>query len=208
MAAADKIPVNAQINPANPRVCLFTVGKPLFPGGSFNCPDAERAKGSPLLIALFGLPGIVQVWVADDRLTVEKNSDEPWPILGRRVADTVRTLIRAGVQPLVAPPKQKPGASGLLRRVEEILEREINPRIAAHGGRVDVREVKDGIAYLTMSGGCQGCTAAAMTLRSGVESAILSRVPEIAEIVDVTNHGAGDHPYYKSGQDAKSPFQS
>jgi Fe-S cluster biogenesis protein NfuA len=117
-------------------------------------------------------------------------------------------LIRAGVSPLVSPPKEKPGARGLLRRVEEILEREINPRIAAHGGRVDVKEVKDGVAYLTMSGGCQGCTAAAMTLRSGVESAILSRVPEIAEIVDVTNHGAGDHPYYKSGQEGRSPLQS
>ena len=160
------------------------------------------------MVALFGLPGVVQVWVADDRLTVEKNSDEPWPVLGRKIADTVRTLIRAGVSPLVSPPKEKPGARGLLRRVEEILEREINPRIAAHGGRVDVKEVKDGVAYLTMSGGCQGCTAAAMTLRSGVESAILSRVPEIAEIVDVTNHGAGDHPYYKSGQEGRSPLQS
>ena len=77
-----------------------------------------------------------------------------------------------------------------------MLDRAAKPAIAAHGGRVDVVDVVDGELRLRMSGGCQGCAASTATLRDGVERMVRAAVPEIARIVDVTDHDAGLTPYY------------
>lgn len=81
-------------------------------------------------------------------------------------------------------------------RVGELLANEINPALAAHGGRADLVGVENGVAYVNMSGGCQGCGLAAATLRDGIQAMILDAVPEITEVVDATDHAAGTNPYY------------
>jgi Fe/S biogenesis protein NfuA len=81
-----------------------------------------------------------------------------------------------------------------------VLEEEINPAIAAHGGRADLVAVDEGVAYLRLSGGCQGCGLASVTLSQGIEVAILDGVPEIESVVDVTDHASGDNPYFESAK--------
>jgi Fe/S biogenesis protein NfuA len=81
-----------------------------------------------------------------------------------------------------------------------ILDTEINPAIAAHGGRADLVAVEDRVAYVRMSGGCQGCGLAAVTLSQGIEVAILDAVPEIESVIDTTDHASGDNPYYESAK--------
>jgi Fe/S biogenesis protein NfuA len=81
-----------------------------------------------------------------------------------------------------------------------VLDSEINPAIAAHGGRADLVAVDDGVAYLRLSGGCQGCGLASVTLSQGIEVAILDGVPEIESVVDVTDHASGDNPYFESAK--------
>jgi Fe/S biogenesis protein NfuA len=88
-------------------------------------------------------------------------------------------------------------------RIEQLLEQQINPALAAHGGfasLVEVVEAADGIvgarAVITMGGGCQGCAVSAVTLREGIQRAILEHIPEVAEVVDVTDHEAGANPFY------------
>jgi Fe/S biogenesis protein NfuA len=82
------------------------------------------------------------------------------------------------------------------RAVQEVLDTRINPGVGAHGGRVSLVEVRDGSAYVRLGGGCQGCAAVNLTLRKGVESAILSAVPQVTAVVDVTDHAAGANPFY------------
>lgn len=82
-------------------------------------------------------------------------------------------------------------------RVTQVLDRQVNPSIAAHGGRADLVAVEDGSAYLRLSGGCAGCGMASVTLSQGIEVAIMQSVPEITRIVDVTDHAAGTNPYYE-----------
>ena len=98
------------------------------------------------------------------------------------------------------PPVSATGTAGvsgpLAERVQEVMDRLINPRIAAHGGMVEVVDVTDDTLYVRMSGGCQGCSASAMTLRMGVERMVKEEVPEIREVVDLTDHHAGANPYY------------
>ena len=86
------------------------------------------------------------------------------------------------------------------QRVVQVLEEQINPAIAAHGGYAELVAVEDTIAYLRLSGGCQGCGLAAVTLSQGIEVAILDSVPEITEVVDVTDHASGDNPFYEAAK--------
>lgn len=88
----------------------------------------------------------------------------------------------------------------LPQRVLQVLDEQINPAIAAHGGRADLVAVEEGIAYLRLSGGCQGCGLAAVTLSQGIEVAILDAIPEITSVVDVTDHASGANPYFESAK--------
>jgi Fe/S biogenesis protein NfuA len=97
----------------------------------------------------------------------------------------------------------RPGAdlSGEIpQRVIQVLEEQINPAIASHGGYAELVAVEDSIAYLRMGGGCQGCGMAAVTLSQGIEVAILDMVPEITEVIDVTDHASGANPYYEAAK--------
>ncbi len=85
------------------------------------------------------------------------------------------------------------------RRVQEVIDRQINPGVGSHGGMVTLVDVKDGAAYMRFGGGCQGCAAVDVTLKQGVETAVRTAVPEISAIVDVTDHEAGVNPYYQHG---------
>jgi len=86
------------------------------------------------------------------------------------------------------------------QRVIQVLEQQSNPAIASHGGHAELVAVEESIAYLRLSGGCQGCGMAAVTLSQGIEVAILDMVPEITEVVDVTDHATGENPYYEAAK--------
>ena len=82
-------------------------------------------------------------------------------------------------------------------RVQELIDSTINPAVAGHGGFIELLDVKDNKVYLAMGGGCQGCGAADVTLRSGIERLIKEELPEVEEILDATDHAAGANPYYQ-----------
>jgi Fe/S biogenesis protein NfuA len=81
-------------------------------------------------------------------------------------------------------------------RVTQLLDQQINPALAAHGGFARLEGIDGEQAFVTMGGGCQGCAVSAMTLRDGIQASILEAIPEITEVVDVTDHDAGETPYY------------
>jgi Fe/S biogenesis protein NfuA len=108
----------------------------------------------------------------------------------------IRNPNRPQASPAMAGPP--PDLSGdVAQRVIQVLDAQVNPSIAAHGGRADLVAVEDGAAYLRLSGGCAGCGMAAVTLSQGIEVAIQQSVPEIVRIVDVTDHASGTNPYYE-----------
>lgn len=84
------------------------------------------------------------------------------------------------------------------RRVTEVLERSINPAIAGHGGRADLvaMDERELVAYLALSGGCQGCAMSRATLANGIEVQLREAIPELVGVVDVTDHASGATPYY------------
>ncbi len=88
-------------------------------------------------------------------------------------------------------------SDSLAQRVVSVLEEQVNPSIAAHGGRADLVAVEDASVYLRLSGGCQGCGMAKATLSQGIEVILRDAIPELANIVDVTDHADGTNPYYE-----------
>ncbi|MDE2746213.1 MAG: NifU family protein [Chloroflexota bacterium] len=85
----------------------------------------------------------------------------------------------------------------LAQAIQQIFDEQVNPQIAAHGGYVQLLEVKGSKAYIEMGGGCQGCGMANVTLKQGVEVAVKEQLPEIDELIDVTDHQSGENPYYQ-----------
>lgn len=81
-------------------------------------------------------------------------------------------------------------------KVQQLLAEAINPGLAAHGGYTSLVGVDGDKVFLTMGGGCQGCSLSAATMVQGIQAAILEAIPEITEVIDATDHTAGENPFY------------
>lgn len=121
---------------------------------------------------------------------------------GSRI-DWIETLTESGFKvenPNLAPIGSNPLEGPLTDRVLQAIDQFVNPGVAQHGGQVTLIEVRDLIVYIRMSGGCQGCGMASVTLSQGIERILREQVPEIKGIEDVTNHGAGQNPYFSASK--------
>ena len=95
--------------------------------------------------------------------------------------------------------------AGLAERVRHVLDSEINPQIASHGGRVSLVEIApENIVVLRFGGGCHGCGMADVTLKQGIEKTLRSRLPEITQVRDATDHASGSAPYYRGERGASA----
>ena len=95
--------------------------------------------------------------------------------------------------------------AGMIARVQYVLDAEVNPQIAAHGGRVSLVEVTaDGVVWLRFGGGCHGCGMADVTLKQGIETTLMARVPQITAVRDATDHSTGSQPYYAQAGEGDS----
>lgn len=82
--------------------------------------------------------------------------------------------------------------------IEAVISTDVNPSLAAHGGFVTyVGHDEEGVAYLTMGGGCHGCSMSKMTMLDGVQTTLIEQVPGVVKVRDVTDHATGANPYYK-----------
>ena len=182
----------------NPATCKFTVDRAVYPGGSAYFGNRSTAASSPLAAKLFEIPEIENVLIADNQITVTKSGYDPWPAVGKQVGATIREHVRSG-QPAVSEEFQRalPSESEIRKKVQRVLDTEINPAVGSHGGWVELIDVKTNSIYIRMGGGCQGCGSADVTLKQGIEKSIRDMVPQIGEILDTTDHAAGRNPYYQ-----------
>lgn len=198
-SALSSITIRAETSVADPDSCKFTVSRTVHPGGPFFFDSPKGAAGSPLVERLFALPGVAHVLVADNVLTVGKVGSASWSALRAEVGAVIRTQLLTGVRAILEAPRSPPGNRNddeIRQVVQELLDRETNPSIAAHGGEMSIVDVKDRNLYIAMSGGCQGCAASQITLRQGFELMIRRVAPEVVDIIDTTDHATGSSPFY------------
>ena len=85
----------------------------------------------------------------------------------------------------------------MIRQLEKLLDEQIRPSLASHGGNVEIVDYDNDKLFLKMSGGCQGCSSSSATLKDGIERLIKQKYPEVQEVIDLTDHATGENPYYK-----------
>ena len=98
-------------------------------------------------------------------------------------------------------PEDLPELTGeLAEKVKTVLETQINPAIASHGGVAQLVGVEGQDIYLKLGGGCQGCGMAQVTLTQGIETSLRQAIPEIGNIIDATDHASGNNPYFEASK--------
>jgi Fe-S cluster biogenesis protein NfuA len=192
---SDEIRITGEPSSSGDR-CRFVVDRPLVPDGSAHFQDPDQAaRHSPLAAELLALPGVASALIADNVVTVSAAHAVDWPALD--IGNVIRKHLRSG-GPSVAPEyfESLPSEGDLKWAISDLFEREINPAVAQHGGYVELIDVKKNNVYLRLGGGCQGCGAADVTLKQGIERAIRDLAPSVGEILDTTDHASGRNPYY------------
>lgn len=178
-------------------ICRFVVDPPVYPGGAIHCAGKDKTTYSPLAERIFDLPGVAEVLIADDAVTVTTRETPDWGDLGSKIATVIRHQIDSGV-PCVAEEHKSnlPSPEAVREKVQMLIDSAITPAVASHGGSVTLLDIRGNNVYLEFGGGCQGCGMAHVTLKHGVERLIREQVPEVGVILDTTDHAGGSNPYY------------
>lgn len=166
------------------RIFLDQPGSPTADVSIAFCPPGEHRAGDiPLKFDAFTLFVDRLSASALDEADIDYKDDK----LGGQLAITVPNL--RGPKPA--------GNASLADRVNYILHNEVNPNLASHGGMVTLVEITDKQeVVLRFGGGCHGCGMVDVTLKQGIEKALMSQLPEISAVMDVTDHSKGENPYY------------
>jgi Fe-S cluster biogenesis protein NfuA len=180
------------------RIRRFVVetGEPLAPPGRHHYMSADEARGNPVAEAVLAVPGVQEAMIENDSVLVLRREAFSWDDLEDRVGYAITTGLHASA----AGPSEPGAALGddqIYEIVERMFRRDVNPAVAQHGGRVELIDVQDGTVVVRMMGGCQGCGMANVTLRQGIESQLRRVIPQLRGIQDITDHAAGENPYFK-----------
>jgi NFU1 iron-sulfur cluster scaffold homolog, mitochondrial len=202
------IQIATEIDRRNPRICRFTSDRTLYIGTK-TCTHVEEARGIPLAENLMQFPGVAKIQLIGHLLVVTRTEDGEWSDLANEIEATLtaylisdQALTREDVheQMMLIGKNTK-------EKLQYLVDTQINPGVAEHGGAVQIVDIRDRNLYLRLHGGCQGCGAADFTLRQNIETIVKRAVPEIDQIIDLTNHGAGTNPYYQK-TDSRMPALS
>ncbi len=168
---------------------MLTMDRSVSPGKSVHFTSAVEAEGWPLIQKLFGVEAVESVLLRDNFAIVARTEAGKWatlvPALTATIQDYFSTLST----------EESEDELSLRQRVQAVLDQEVNPGVANHGGVITLARVEGTRVYLHMGGGCQGCGMASVTMREGIEHLIRAKVPEVTEILDHTDHSAGTNPY-------------
>jgi Fe-S cluster biogenesis protein NfuA len=197
----DEITITSDVDKRNPALCRFTLDRTLYIGTK-TIDDETEARGMPLAEKLFEIEGVDRIQLIGRLLVVTKSEAAAWDAITGRVEAVLTAYFVSGLA--LSPDEIRDHmmlvGRGTKEKVQYLIDRQINPGVAAHAGFVELIDVRGDTVYLRLGGGCQGCGAADFTLRQGIESVIRREVPEIRRVLDITDHAAGAHPYYRKDE--------
>ncbi len=187
--------------PKDDSTCRFIVDRAVYPDGSVYFGEKMRAAGSPLAEKIFEIDGVQTVLIQDSVVTVSASTSGNWTPVAKQVGVAIRAVLASGEKPVADDVlANMPAPDAIRQKVLDVLNNEINPAVAAHGGWVELIDVKGNEVFIKMGGGCQGCGMADVTLKQGVEKSIRLAIPEVGAIMDTTDHATGRNPYYEASK--------
>jgi Fe-S cluster biogenesis protein NfuA len=195
---SDEILIKAQPSATGDQ-CIFMVNRTLMEGHSWFFANFENAAESPLAEALFSLDDVETALVLGSTLTVTRKDKTivDWRPLAKDVGAAVRGVLEQGGA-LIAEKiiQELPTEASIREGIQKVIDVEVNPGVAGHGGNVTLLDVKGNTVTIQMGGGCQGCSAADLTLKQGIHTSFRNAVPKVGAILDETDHSAGVNPYF------------
>jgi len=179
--------------------CMFTVNRALMKDASWYFDSFESAAESSLAESLFSLDDVETVLVCESTVTVTRKDKTlvDWIALAKEVGATIRSAIEEGGCLIAEKITSSIPSEDLIReKIQKVIDEEVNPGVAGHGGQINLLAVKGNSVTIQMGGGCQGCSAADLTLKQGIHTSFRKAVPEVGAIFDETDHTAGLNPYF------------
>jgi Fe-S cluster biogenesis protein NfuA len=164
--------------------CIVTLDQVVGPATTVMFENETDAEDWPLMRELIVLEGVDALMVQDKMIIITR-VEKTWAELVPVCAEVIRRHFGDQVP------------NDLRERVQRVLDADINPAVSAHGGNIELLDIKGTEVFVHMGGGCQGCGQAALTLKHGVQTSIIEAVPEVTAVYDTTDHAAGTNPFYR-----------
>ncbi|MBI5165775.1 MAG: NifU family protein [Magnetospirillum sp.] len=168
----------------NPATLKFLPGREVMGSGTADYTSAEAAQGrSPLASRLFGVDGVVAVFLGADFITITKDATE-WMVLKPQVLAAIMDHYASGQAAVTVSDAEggSEGESDVVRQIRELIDTRVRPAVAQDGGDIIFRGFQDGIVYLHMQGACSGCPSSTATLKHGIENMLKYYVPEVVSV--------------------------
>ena len=181
----EKVKIHTEGTP-NPNALKFVTSRPILESGSYNFPNKEKSKESPLAEKLFNIKNVEEVFFGKDFITISKNSDATWESIYEKSIEIITAHLLSGEQIVINTESGKQIFSNQTeQKIHEILDRQIRPAVASDGGDVIFDSYEDGILRLHLQGSCSHCPSSIMTLKAGIEAMLKREIPELKEVISV-----------------------
>jgi len=173
----------------NPATLKFLPECAVMAQGTANFVSADSAERSPLALRLFGVDGVIGVFLGSDFVTVAKSDDFEWHVLKPSILGALMEHLTAEL-PIIegddVPDDANDGEdSEIVGQIKELIDTRVRPAVAQDGGDIVYRGFEKGVVYLHLQGACAGCPSSSVTLKMGIENMLKHYVPEVIRVEEV-----------------------
>ena len=183
----------------NPESLKFVTNRMLYPKSSADFREEEQAKEwSPLAAALFELPFVKGVYIANNFVTVTKQFNYQWEDIMLNIKNFIKkyiedggTILKEGFEEAKAALENEnfekfSGEDGdTAIKIKELIDTYVKPAVEMDGGNIEFQSYREGVVSVLMQGSCSGCPSSTVTLKSGIEGMLKRMVPEVKEVVQI-----------------------
>lgn len=191
MSTASIIEIYTEMTP-NPESQKFVTNRHILPNFQLDFRTRELAEGSALAKALFEIPFVNGVFIANNFVTITKKAEYEWLEVNDELKTAIKNFLNSGVKPVddALLPKdvieqQSPDAAEVTpeNKIKDLLDKYVKPAIQMDGGHIEFKSFEEGVVTLSLQGSCSGCPSSTITLKSGIEGLLKRMVPEVTEVV-------------------------
>ena len=172
----------------NPATLKFLPGQTVLGTGTANFSEGDNTESSPLAKKLFGVDGVVGIFLGSDFITITKREDFLWEHIKPALLGTIMDFLQSGEEIL----NEGSGNSShnvhegpdteIVKKITDLLDTRVRPAVAQDGGDITFQSFEEGVVYLHMRGACAGCPSSTMTLKMGIENLLKHYIPEVNEV--------------------------
>ena len=172
----------------NPATLKFLPGQTVLGTGTANFSEGDNTESSPLAKKLFGVDGVVGVFLGSDFITITKKEDFLWEHIKPALLGTIMDFLQSGEEILNKESENSSDDiherhnSETVKKIIDLLDTRVRPAVAQDGGDITFQSFEEGVVYLHMQGACAGCPSSTMTLKMGIENLLKHYIPEVNEV--------------------------